>query len=137
MKKFTNVKVSLEFNDLLSAHSLFQGADYKLISPCHYLLNRVHRDCVLKKCEYAPIHSEWIQDLFQTYRRAAQSKHARTDRDSFISNPTHTGKSSGTDTGRAIAPESCCAGVLCPVASGTCLSFRLNSRQRLSLMRSS
>lgn len=37
------------------------------------------------------------------------------------------GSPAGTDAGHASAPESCCAGVLCPEAFGTCLSFRLGN----------
>ena len=67
MRKYTNAKVSTEFNDLLSAHELFHGDNYKLIAPCHYLLNYIYRDCLIKKREYMFLHSKWIQDRFHSH----------------------------------------------------------------------
>lgn len=70
MKKFTNAKVSTEFDELLSAHRLFHGDNYKLIAPCHYLLNYIYGNCLIKKTEYVSLYSEWIQDLFHSYTTA-------------------------------------------------------------------
>lgn len=69
MRKFTNAKVGLEFNKVLSAHPLF-ASNYKLISPCHYLLDKINGDCTFRKTEYVPLYSQLIQDLFQAYTTA-------------------------------------------------------------------
>ena len=40
-RKFTNIKVGVELNSLLSQESLFQGDNYKVIGKCEYFLNTI------------------------------------------------------------------------------------------------
>jgi hypothetical protein len=68
IRKFTNIKVGIELDSLLSRESLFQGEGYKAISNCEYLLNLISiwseqtDDC------WAGIHSERLKSLFRGYK---------------------------------------------------------------------
>lgn len=66
--KITNIKVGVDFNNLLSTHPVFSGGDnYKMIAPAEYLLSRIHQKCVFYKTEYTEMNHEYIKNIFQQY----------------------------------------------------------------------
>jgi len=67
--KFTNARVNREFNEELSKHPLFRGdSNYKLIAPCHYLLNAIHKSATFNELEYVQLYHKYIQNKFSPYK---------------------------------------------------------------------
>ena len=67
-RKFTNVKVSVELDSLLSRESLFQGEGYKGISACQEFMELVAWFSSQSEDNTAGIGRERIADLFNPYK---------------------------------------------------------------------
>jgi len=67
-RKFTNIKVGVELDSLLSRESLFQGKGYKGISACQRFMELVAWLSSQSKEDTAGIGREKIADLFNAYK---------------------------------------------------------------------
>ena len=67
-RKFTNIKVGVELDSLLSRESLFQGEGYKGISACQRFMELVAWLSSQSKEDTAGIGREKIADLFNAYK---------------------------------------------------------------------
>ena len=64
--RLTNIKVSIELNHLLSQQIIFQGENYKAISNCEYLLNRIEWYSGQNKDGWAGIQCKKIENCFKS-----------------------------------------------------------------------
>jgi hypothetical protein len=74
---FTNIKVGIELNNLLSQQFLFQGENYKAISNCEYLLNTIDFYSSQNKDGWAGIECKKLENIFKStkvkYSKAIQA----------------------------------------------------------------
>jgi len=63
---FTNIKVGVELNNLLSQQFIFQGENYKAISNCEYLLNTIELYSGQNKDGWAGIHCKKLENIFKS-----------------------------------------------------------------------
>ena len=68
IRKFTNIKVGVELDSLLSRESLFFGDGYKAISNCEYLLNLISIWSEQTDDGWAGIHSKRLKSLFRGHK---------------------------------------------------------------------
>ena len=68
IRKFTNIKVGVELDSLLSRESLFFGERYKAISNCEYLLNLISIWSEQTDDGWAGIHSKRLKSLFRGHK---------------------------------------------------------------------
>ena len=64
--RLTNIKVSIELNRLLSQQIIFQGENYKAISNCEYLLNRIEWYSGQNKDGWAGIQCKKLENCFKS-----------------------------------------------------------------------
>ncbi len=67
-QKFTNIKVGVELDSLLSRESLFQGDRYKAISACEFLMRLTIRYSLQNTDGWAKIKSKTLDNLFRPYK---------------------------------------------------------------------
>ena len=63
---FTNIKVGVELNNLLSQQNIFQGENYKAISNCEYLLNTIEWYSGQNKDGWAGIQCKKLENCFKS-----------------------------------------------------------------------
>ena len=64
--RFTNIKVGIELNNLLSQEFIFQGKNYKAISNCEYLLNTIEWYSGQNKDGWAGIQCKKLENCFKS-----------------------------------------------------------------------
>ena len=64
--RFTNIKVGIELNNLLSQEFIFQGENYKAISNCEYLLNTIEWYSGQNKDGWAGIQCKKLENCFKS-----------------------------------------------------------------------